>query len=180
MLRKYFTILSLGMMVILTLSGCGKKTEVAEVPKTEEVTIALAPSTQEVKGEQFILQLSDLTITKTIDQSTKELTTTPSLRGKIKISNLSKNVLDVQGVTIQYLDASGNPIPFKSGEKRSTVSTYWTDLEPGKEAETSLDATVPMSAIKDKLLNKIQVRVVYIPTPLKREAFDVQVKMEEK
>jgi hypothetical protein len=180
MLRKYFTILSLGMMVILTLSGCGKKTEVAEVPKTEEVTIALAPSTQEVKGEQFILQLSDLTITKTIDQSTKELTTTPSLRGKIKISNLSKNVLDVQGVTIQYLDASGNPIPFKSGEKRSTVSTYWTDLEPGKEAETSLDATVPMSAIKDKLLNKIQVRVVYIPTPLKRELFDVPVKMEEK
>jgi len=43
-----------------------------------------------------------------------------------------------------------------------------------------LDVTVPMVAIKEKSLNKVQVRVVYIPTPLKREAFDIPVKMEEK
>ncbi len=43
-----------------------------------------------------------------------------------------------------------------------------------------LDVTVPMAAVKDKLLSKIQVRVVYIPTPLKREVLDIPVKMEEK
>lgn len=180
MLRKFFIFPAIGIMIILILSGCGKKTEVTEAPKTEEVTVALTPSTQEVKGEQFVLQLSDLKITKTIDQSTKELTTTPSLRGKIKISNQSKNVLDIQGVTIQYLDASGNSIPFKTGERGSTASTYWTDLEPGNETESFLDITVPMAAIKENLLNKIRVRVVYIPTPLKRESFEVPVKMEEK
>lgn len=108
------------------------------------------------------------------------MTTTPALRGNIKISNYSKNVLDVQGVTIQYLDNEGNPIPFKTGEKKVTVSTYWSDLEPGKDAESFLHVTVPMAAVKEKTLNKIQVRVVYIPSLLKREALDIPVKMEEK
>ena len=61
-----------------------------------------------------------------------------------------------------------------------TVSTYWTDLQPGKEAENYLDVTVPMAAVKEKSLDKIQVNVVYIPSPLKREALGIRVKMEEK
>jgi hypothetical protein len=179
MLKKIFLLSALGLVLIFVFNGC-KKAEVTEGPKFEEVTVAVTPSTQEVKGEQFTLQLSDLKILKTIDKSTKELTTTPYLRGKIKISNQSKNVLDIQGVTIHYLDASGNPIPFKMGEKEVTVSAYWTDLNPGKESEGNLDVTVPMVAIKEKSLNKVQVRVVYIPTPFKREAFDIPIKMEEK
>src|SRR4030042_4707310 len=149
MFRKFFILSALGLIFVLALNGCGKKTEVAEGPKIEEITVALTPSTQEIKGEQFTLQLSNLRISKTIDKSTKELTTTPNLRGNIKITNQSKNVLDVQGVTIQYLDSSGNPIPFKTGEKKVTVSTYWTDLQPGKEAENYLDVTVPMAAVKE-------------------------------
>ena len=180
MFRKFFILSALGLIFVLALNGCGKKTEVAEGPKIEEITVALTPSTQEIKGEQFTLQLSNLRISKTIDKSTKELTTTPNLKGNIKITNHSKNILDVQGVTIQYLDNSGNPIPFKTGEKKVTVSTYWTDLQPGKEAENYLDVTVPMAAVKEKSLDKIQLSVVYIPSPLKREALEIQVKMEEK
>ena len=180
MLKKIFLMSAVGLIFVLVISGCGKKTEVAEGPKTEEITVTLTPSTQEIIGEQFILQLSNLRILKTIDKSTKELTTTPNLRGNIKIMNQSKNILDVQGVTIQYLDSSGNPIPFKTGEKKVAVSTYWTDLQPGKDAENYLDVTVPMAAVKEKSLDKIQVNVVYIPSPLKREALGIQVKMEEK
>lgn len=180
MSKKLFLLSAMGLIFILIFNGCGKKTEVTEGPKTEEITVAVTPSTQEVKGEQFTLQLSNLRIIKTVDKSSKELTTTPSLKGNIKISNHSQNILDVQGVTIQYLDLSGNSIPFKTGEKKVTVSTYWTDLQPGKEAENYLDVTVPIAAVKEKSLNKVQVRVVYIPTPLKREAFDIPVKMEEK
>jgi hypothetical protein len=92
MLKKFFLLSAMGLIFVLALNGCGKKTEVAEGPKVEEITVALTPLTQEIKGEQFILQLSDLKILKTIDKSTKELTTTPNLRGKIKISNQSKKV----------------------------------------------------------------------------------------
>ena len=178
--KKYLILLAVVLPLILTLNNCGKKSEVAEVPKTEEITVTLTPSTQEVKSERFTLQLSNLKILKTIDKSTKELTTTPNLRGNIKITNHSKNILDVQGVTIQYLDNSGNPIPFKTGEKKVAVSTYWTDLQPGKEAENYLDVTVPMAAVKEKSLDKVQVSVVYVPTPLKRETLDAPVKMEVK
>lgn len=180
MLKKIFLMSAMGLIFVFIFNGCGKKTEVAEGPKTEEITVALTTSAQEIKGEQFTLQLSNLRISKTVDKSTKELTTTPNLRGNIKIINQSKNILDVQGVTIQYLDSSGNPVPFKTGEKKVAVSTYWTDLQPGKEAENYLDVTVPMAAVKEKSLDKIQVNVVYIPSPLKREALSIPVKMEEK
>lgn len=180
MLKKFFLLSALGLIFVLVFNGCEKKAEVAESLKIEDVTITLSPSSQEVKGEQFSLNLSDLKIIKSIDKSTKELTNTPHLKGSIKIKNTSKNILVIQGVTFQYFDASGILIPFKTGEKNVTVSTYLRDLQPGKESESSLDVTVPMAAVKEKSLSKIQASVVYIPTPLKRESVDVPVKMEEK
>jgi hypothetical protein len=178
--RKSLLLTVVGLFFVFALSHCAKKTEVSEAPQAEQVTVSLTPPTQEAKGEHFILQLSDLKITKTVDRSTKELTTTPYLRGNMKVSNISNNILDIQGVTIQYLDSSGNPIPFKTGEKKATVSAFWTDLEPNKEAESSLDVTLPVVAVKEKSLSKIQVSVVYIPSPLKRETVGLPVKMEEK
>ena len=74
---------------------------------------------QEIKGELFTLNLSDLKIIKTINKSTKELTTTPSLKGSLKISNNSTNILDIRKITIQYIDISGSPISFKDGEKKA-------------------------------------------------------------
>jgi len=180
MVKKLFLLWAIGLFSIFLLNGCEKKSEVAEPPKTEEITVSLSPSTQEVKGEQFSLELSDLKIIKTVDKSTKELKETPHLKGNIKIKNLSKNILETQGVTFQYLDASGNVIPFKSGEKNVTVSIYLKDLQPGKESSNFLDVTVPMVAVKEKSLSKIQANVVYIPTPLKRESLEVPVKLEEK
>ena len=66
MFKKFFLLSALGLIFVLALNGCGKKTEVTEVPKTEEITVALTPSTQEIRGEQFTLQLSNLGILKLI------------------------------------------------------------------------------------------------------------------
>jgi hypothetical protein len=97
-----------------------------------------------------------------------------------KISNNSTNILDIKGVTIQYLDSSGNPIAFKDGKKEATVSLYmWSDIQPGKDLEESLEARVPVVAVKEKSIKKIRIHVVYIPTPLKKESMDVPVKMEK-
>jgi hypothetical protein len=177
MLKK-FLLSAMGLIFIFIFNGCENKTEVAEAPETEEITVALTPSNQEIKGELFTLKLSDLKIIKTINKSTKELTTPPSLRGSLKISNTSTNILDIKEVTIQYLDISGNPISFKNDEKEARVSTYWSDIQPGKDSQTSLDIKVPMAAVKEKSLNKIRTHVVFIPIPLKRESMDVLLKME--
>jgi hypothetical protein len=179
MWKRNLLLIAVGLMLVFTVEACEKE-KATEASKPEEVTVALTPANQEIKGEQFTLQFSDLKISKTIDRSTKELTSTPILRGTVKILNHSKNVLDVQGVTIQYLDKAGNPIPFRTGENKTTVSTYWTDLQPGKEATDNLNLTIPIAAVKDKSLDQIQLNVVYIPSPLKREVAKVAVKMEEK
>jgi hypothetical protein len=177
-MSKKLTLLSIfGILLIFALPACEKKTGVSETAETEDVTVSLTPATEEVEGAQFSLQLSDLKIVKTIDKTTKEMTATPHLRGSIKIKNTSKDILEIQGITIQYLDASGNVIPFKSGEKNVTVSIYLRDLQPGKESDNFLDVTVPMAAIKEKSLSKIQTTLVYVPTPLKRESVEMGVKL---
>lgn len=178
MLKKMF-FPAMGLIFIFIFNSCENKTEVAEAPETEEITVALTPSNQEIKGKLFTLKLSDLKFIKTINKSTKELTTPPVLRGSLKISNNSTNILDIKEITIQYLDISENPISFKNGEKEAKVSTYWSDIQPGKDFETSLDVKVPIAAVKEKSFNKIRAHIVYIPIPLKSESMDVLLKMEQ-
>ena len=180
MFKRFFLFSAMGLIFIFIFNSCEKKTEVAEAPETEEITVALTPSNQEIKREFFTLKLSDLKIIKTINKSTKELTTTPSLKGSLKISNNSTNILDIKEITIQYIDISGNPILFKDGEKKAKVSFYGGGaIQPEKDFETTLDVKVPMAAEKEKSINKIRTHVVYIPTPLKSESMDVPIKIEK-
>jgi len=179
MFKRFFLFSAMGLIFIFIFNSCENKTEVAEAPETEEITVALTPSNQEIKGELFTLKLSDLKIIKTINKSRKELTTTPSLKGSLKISNNSTNILDIKEMTIQYIDISGSPIPFKDGKKKAKVSFYGSGgIQPEKDFETTLDVKVPMAAVKDKSIKKIRTHVVYIPIPLKRESMDVLLKME--
>jgi len=177
MLKKFFLFLAMGLLFIFIFNSCEKKPEVAGPPETEEVTIVLTPSIQEITGEMFTLELSDLKIIKTINRSTKELTATPSLRGDIKISNNSTNILDVKEISIQYLDSLGNPIPFKNGDKKAKGPGYWSEIHPGEDSEKSLDVKVPIAAVKEKSINKIRCNVVYTPTPLKKETMDASIGM---
>jgi len=179
MVRKFFVFSAMGLLFVFFFNSCEKKPEVAEAPETEEVTVALTPSDQEMKGDMFTFTLSDLEIIKTINKSTKELETTPSLTGSLKISNTSTNILDFKEVTLEYIDSSGNPVPFKDGKKNAEVSVYWSDLAPGKDLETSFDANVPRAAVEDKSINKLRSHIVYIPTPLKKNVMEVPVKIEE-
>jgi hypothetical protein len=41
-----------------------------------------------------------------------------------------------------------------------------------------LDATIPRKAIKEKILGKIEINLVYIPAPLKRETLTLSEKVE--
>jgi hypothetical protein len=182
MLRKLFLFSAMGLIFIFIFNSCEKKPEeVTEVPETEEVTVALAPSIHEMRGEMFTLKLSDLKIIKTANKATKELTTTPALRGSIKILNNSTNILDIKEITIEYLDSSGNLIPFKDGEKKATVSLPygWSTIQPGKDSEGPLNAKVPIAAVKEKSLSKIKTHAVYIPTPLRSESMETPVTMEK-
>ena len=157
--------------------GCAKEQKV-EAPKQERITKNLVPSKAEVRGQNFLVELSDLQVVMDVDTASKEIIETPSLKGHIKITNKSTDILDIQAVTLEYLDEAGKPIPFTSGEKISKVSVFLRAIKPGEITEGSLDATIPRMAVKEKPLGKLEVNLVYVPSPLKRETLTLSEKVE--
>jgi hypothetical protein len=167
----------LALSLVIGLFGCAKEKKV-EAPKQERIEKSLVPSKTELKGENFLVELSDLRTAMFVDTASKEIVETPSLRGNIKITNKSKDILDIQAVTLEYLDEVGKPIAFKSGEKVAKVSSYWKAIKPEETFQGSIDATIPRAAIKEKSLGKIEIDVVYVPSPLKRETLTLPEKVE--
>jgi hypothetical protein len=167
------------LLIVLILAigffGCSKEKK-AEGPKQESVTKNLVPAKAEVKGENFVAELSDLQVTTNVDTTSKEIVETPHLSGQYKITNTSKDLLDVQGVTLEYLDQSDKPIAFSSGDKKSKASLSLSVLKPGESAEGTLDVTMPRTAVKT--LAKININVVYVPSPFKRESLSLTEKVE--
>ncbi len=173
--KKNFILI--GLCLAIGFLGCTKEQK-AEAPKQAEITKNLVPPKAEVKGQIFFVELSDLKVVMFTDIASKEIVGTPSLKGRIKITNKSKGVLDIQAVTLEYLDEAGKPIPYKSDERIGKVYPFWKALEPEAMTEGSLDVTLPVSAVKEKLLKKIEVNLVYIPSPLKRENLILPEKIE--
>ena len=132
----------IGLSLAIGIFGCAKERKV-EAPTQEQITKNLVPPKAEVKGQAFLVELSDLKVITTVNIASKEIVETPTLKGKIKITNKSKDILDIQAVTFEYLDEAGKPITFSSGEKVAKVSAFLKALKPEEFFEGSLDVTIP-------------------------------------
>jgi len=174
-IKKILLFSALGLLI--GFYGCSKEQKV-EAPKQEQITKNLVPPKAELKGQNFNVELNDLKVAMTVDTASKEMVESPSLKGNIKITNVSKDILDVQAVTLEYLDDAGKPIAFKSGEKIAKASLFLRAIKPGEVTEGSLDVTIPRNAVKEKALGKIEINLVYVPSPLKREILTLPEKLE--
>jgi hypothetical protein len=172
------TFISIALCLIIGFLGCSKEEKKVEGSKQERITKNLVPPKAEIKGENFLVEVKDLQIIMDVDTASKEIVETPSLRGYIKVTNKSKDILDIQAVTLEYLDEAGKPIPFKSGEKISKASLFLKAIKPEEVTEGSLDVTIPRMAVKEKALGKIEINLVYVPSPLKRETLTLSEKVE--
>jgi hypothetical protein len=168
----------IALCLIIGFLGCSKEEKKVEGPKQERITKNLVPPKSELKGQNFLVELSDLQVVMTVEVASKEIVETPSLKGHIKITNKSKDILDIQAVTLEYLDEAGKPIPFKPEEKIDKVYPFWKAIPPEGITEGSLDVTIPKMAIKGKALGKIEINLVYVPSPLKRETMTLSEKVE--
>jgi hypothetical protein len=174
--KKIFMVIALSL--VIGFLGCSKEEKKAEGPKQEQITQNLVPPKSELKGQNFLVELSDLKVVTMVNTATKEIIETPTLKGNIKITNKSKDILDIQAVTFEYMDDAGKPIAYKSEEKIVKVYPFWKALQPEGIAEGTLDVTIPTKAIKEKSLRKIEVDLVYVPSPLKREILTLSEKVE--
>ncbi len=172
---KIFIFLALSLAI--GFFGCTTERKV-EAPTQEQITKDLVPPKAEVKGPAFLVELTDLKVVSTVKIASKEIIGTPSLKGRIKITNISKDILDIQALTLEYLDEAGKPIPYKPEEKIEKVYSFWKALQPGGTTEGSLDVTIPVTAVKEKSLSKLEVNLVYVPSPLKRETLTLSEKVE--
>jgi hypothetical protein len=172
---KIFTISALSLAIGFL--GCTTDKKV-EAPKQERIEKNLVPPKADLKGQNFAVELTELKVAMTIDTASKEITETPKLSGRVKITNKSKDVLDIQGITLEYMNDAGKPIAFTAGEKIATVYPFWKALKPEETSEGSLDVTIPKMAVKEKALGKIEINVVYVPSPLKRETLTLSEKVE--
>jgi hypothetical protein len=165
---KLMKVVLLGVLGLsLVLVGCTKE-EVVDTPQQESVTKALTQEKVEANGKGFRLSMADLKVDLTVSPGGKEILGTPTLRGKFKIANTSGDLLKFQSITLEYLDKTGKVIPFQSGEKTASVSSFsFSDLKPGDTLDGNLDVSFPRVAVKD--LGKINVNVVYLPTPFVKE-----------
>jgi hypothetical protein len=175
-LKKVFITL-LALSLTIGFMSCAKERKV-EAPIQEQITKNLAPSRAELKGSAFLVEISNLKAVMTVNIASKEIVDTPKLDGNIKITNKSKDILDVQAVTLEYLDEAGKPIAFSSGEKVAKVSLFLKALKPEEFFEGSLDVTIPRKAIKEKALGKVEINLVYVPSLLKRETLTLSEKIE--
>ncbi len=173
---KIFILIALSLAI--GFFGCTKEGKKAEAPAQEQIIKNLVPPNAEVKGPAFFVELSDLKVITTVNTASKEIVETPTLRGNIKITNKSKDILDIQAVTLEYLDEAGKPIPYKPEEKIVKVYSFWKAIPPEGVTEGTLDVTIPTKAIKEKSLRKIEVDLVYVPSPLKREILTLSEKVE--
>jgi len=147
---KIFTILALSLA--LGFFACAERK--VEAPTQEQITKNLVPPKVEVTGAAFLAELSDLKVVTTVNIASKEIVGTPSLKGSIKMTNKSKDNLDIQAVTLEYLDETGKPIPYKSDEKIEKVRPFWKVLKPEEFADGTLDVTIPANAIKENPLER--------------------------
>src|SRR4030042_212738 len=93
---KIFILIALSLVVGFW--GCSKEEKKVGAPKQEQITKNLAPQKSELKGQNFFVELSDLKVLTVVDTASKEIVETPTLRGNIKITNKSKDVLDIQDI----------------------------------------------------------------------------------
>ena len=172
-------ILLIGLSLAFGIFGFSCTTEKkVEGPKLEQITKNLVPPKAEIKGPAFLVELADLKVVTLVNTASKEMVETPILKGNVKITNKTKDILDIQAITLEYLDEAGKPIPYKPEEKIVKVYSFWKALQPEGMTEGSLDVTIPINAIKEKSLRKIEVNVVYVPSPLKRETLTMSGKVE--
>ena len=100
------------------------------------------------------MELTDLKFVTTVNTASKEIVETPNLKGNIKITNKSEDILDIQAGTLEYLDEAGKPIPYKTDEKIVKVYPFWKVLQPEGMAEGSLEVTIQTMPSRKNLLKR--------------------------
>jgi hypothetical protein len=169
------------MVAIAAFAGCSKGTEPAPTAQLDSKTIALKPTSSSVQLGFLTGELTDLTVSQTVNTTTGETVQPPKLRATLKLRNASSDqVARLVSGRVEYLDAGGKSIPLAKDRQDTSFKFYSYQgdrLDPGMETSQGIEVPFPMSAMKDGHLADVRLRVAYIPSPFRTESASVAVSM---
>jgi hypothetical protein len=173
---KHMRAMALAILLAAILSaGCVDDADMEE-RNLRCVNRRLLPSRVEVKGEKVLLAIEDLGLSMTVDASSDEVMETPSLKGRLKIVNTSKDLLEVEDVTVEYMDQAGSRIGFGSEQLYTKGPLVRDSLVPGESYEGPFDVTFPPAAVEE--LKQIAFNMVYASSPAGRETLTMAERVE--
>ena len=173
---KMFSVLSVTLALAGVLAGCTKE-QAPDVSRIEDRTFTLRPANTDFRFGVLTGQLSDLTVTQRIDETTGEVVYAPQLRATLKLKNTSPDqAVRLLAGGLEYLGPDGKPIPLAENRGNTDFNfySYASDrLDPGMESSHNVDVPFPAAALDGRRMAEIRLSVTYIPTAYREESVTV-------
>jgi len=165
-------------MVAAMSLGCSQQSSGPQVV-IEDKVYTVTPASVQVKAGILTGEVAEMKVTERVEKGSDRLVAPAKLTGTLKLKNSSKDQT-VRLITgkLQYIDAQGQPIKIGEGRTEPLIklATYGAEtLDPGQEANQSVNVDFPAEALKAKTLKEIRLELAYIPSPYKEESVNFTV-----
>lgn len=142
-------------------AGCtGAKT--AEGGGVDYVTRSILPPYAEMTGRDYVMRLSNLEIGMRVRRGTQEVAGTPTLKGRVAVTNRSQGPLNIQGVAVTYVDRQGKIMKVANAGAVATASFPVRVVGPGETFRGKVETTFPKEAVDE--LERMHIRLVSFPS----------------
>jgi hypothetical protein len=168
-------------------AGCTPP-QTAKGPAVNDKTYAVTPGALTVKGAILSGALTDMKVVERVEDGTGRVDLPARLTGKLVLTNVSKDQsLRLLGGKLLYIDMQGKPIPLEDKRTEPTLkvsNSYGSQerLDPGQDANQTVEAEFPVEALKAKRLKEIRLELLYIPSAYRQETmnFGVSIAAQQK
>jgi hypothetical protein len=141
----------------------------------------VTPNALTAKGGLLNGQLTEMRVVERVEDGSGRIDQPARLSGKLVLTNVSKDqTLRLLGGKLLYIDLQGKPIPLEDKRTEPTLkvsNSYGSPerLDPGQDANQTVEAEFPVEALKAKRLKEIRLELLYIPSAYKQETMNFGV-----
>lgn len=172
--------MAVGAAVVAMTLGCSPKPAATQAAVNDKF-YAVTPDAITVKGSLMSGALSEMKVVERVEDGSGRVDQPARLTAKLVLTNISKDQsVRLLGGKLLYIDVQGKPIPLEDQRTEPTLKASGSSggqerLDPGEEANQSVEADFPAEALKMKRLKEIRLELLYIPSAYKQEAMNFAV-----
>lgn len=175
-MSRWMAMTALAAAVAVTSFGCAQQ-QSATAATIEDRSYTVTPESITVKAGIITGEVALMKVTERVEKGSDRIVTPAKLTGALKLKNTSTNqTVRLVAGKIQYIDAQGRPIKLEDSRTEPTLKFSSSELlDPGQEANQSLEVEFPAEALKAKRLKDIRLELAYVPSPYREETVNFTV-----